>query len=67
MRYQIPLALLIPLLAVLTIVGFAGGLGVIFMVLESYMGEWGVVGLGVTLTAGVPIVASLLQRRLESE
>ena len=67
MKYQFRLALLIPLLAVLTIVVVAGGLGVIFMVLESSFGEWGVIGLGLALTAGVPTVASLLQRQLESQ
>ena len=67
MNYQFRLALLIPLLAVLTIVVFAGGLGVAFMVLESSFGEWGVIGLGLVLTAGVPTVAALLQRRVERE
>ena len=66
MTYQFRLALLIPALAVLTIVVFAGGIGVIFMVLESSFGEWGVIGLGVGLTVGVPSIAALLESRIKS-
>ena len=66
MTHQFRLALLIPALAVLTIVVFAGGIGVIFMVLESSFGEWGVLGLGVGLTVGVPSIAALLESRIKS-
>ena len=65
MTYQFRLALLIPVLAILTIVVFAGGIGVIFMVLESSFGEWGVIGLGTVLTIAVPAVAALLESRLK--
>ena len=59
-------ALLFPLLAVLTIVVYGGGLGVIFMLLnETALGEVGVIILGLVLLIGVPSAAALLQRRLE--
>ena len=64
MRDRMTLAMVIPLLAVLVIVTFAGGLGVIFMLLNSTGAEeWGVVGLGTALVVGVPTVAALLERR----
>ena len=60
------MALLIPLLAVLIVIGFAGGLGIIFMLLnESVLEEWGVVALGMALVVGVPSVAALAQRIVE--
>ena len=58
---------LFPLLAVLTVAAYAGGLGVIFMVLEHYIQEAAVIALGVALVIGVPTAASLLERRLERE
>ena len=59
-------ALLFPLLAVLTIVVYAGGLGVLFMVLhETALKQWAVVILGMVLVIGVPGVAALLQSRLD--
>ena len=67
MTSQIRLAILIPFLAVVTIVVFAGGLGVLFMVLEHEFDEWGVLGLGIALTVGVPVVAALLQKRAENQ
>ncbi len=64
MKDGMTLAMVIPLLAVLVIVIFAGGLGIIFMLLNSTgAGEWGVVGLGTALLVGVPTVAALLERR----
>ena len=59
-------ALLIPLLSVLVIVSFGGGLGVTFMLInETALGEWGVVVLGLALVVGVPAVAALAQRSVE--
>ena len=59
-------ALLFPLLAVLSIVGFAGGLGVVFMLInETAVGEWGVIALGLSLVVGVPTIAALAQRKVE--
>lgn len=66
MTSQIRLAMLIPLLAVVTIVVFAGGLGILFMITESVFHEWGLIGLGLVLTVGVPAAAALLQKRVES-
>ncbi len=64
MKNHMTLAMVIPLLAVLVIVIFAGGLGITFMLLDSTgAGEWGVVGLGTALVVGVPTVAALLERR----
>ncbi|MCI0438056.1 MAG: hypothetical protein L0177_02870 [Chloroflexi bacterium] len=60
------LALLIPMLAVLVIATYAGGLGVIFMLLfETPAHEWAVVTLGLILIIGVPTTAYLLQQRVE--
>ena len=68
MKDRMTLAMVIPLLAVLVIVIFAGGLGVIFMLLHSTgAGEWGVVGLGTALVIGVPTVAALLERRTSQD
>ena len=68
MKERMTMALLFPVLAVLTIVIFAGGLGVIFMLVESTaLGAWGVVLLGMALVVGVPTAAALLQRVVERE
>ena len=57
-------AILFPLLAVLVIVTYAGGLGIVFSVInELIIEEWAVVALGVAITVSVPTVASLLERR----
>ncbi len=64
MKDRMTLAMVIPLLAVLVIVIFAGGLGIIFMLLNhTEAEEWGVVALGTALVIGVPSVAALLERR----
>ena len=66
MTQQMMLAMLFPILAVIVIILFAGGLGILFMVLESIMGnEFGVVILGSALVIGVPSVAYSLQRMVE--
>jgi|AP95_1055475.scaffolds.fasta_scaffold851856_1 hypothetical protein len=66
MSERMRFALLFPLLAVLTIAVYAGGLGVLFMVLyETALEEWAVVILGMVLVIGVPSVAALLQSRLD--
>ena len=62
------MALLFPFLAVLTIVVYAGGLGVIFMLVnETALHEWGVMIIGVALVVGVPSVAALMQKKMERE
>jgi hypothetical protein len=59
-------ALLFPLLSMLVIIGYAGGLGVTFMLVDHYvLEEWGVVIIGMSLVVGVPVAAALLQRALE--
>ena len=64
-------SMLYPILAALLIAIYAGGLGVIFMLLygdpEAHFeaGQWLVVALGTAITVGVPVVAYLLQRKYE--
>ena len=58
-------ALMFPLLAVLIVAAFGGGLGVIFMVLNEEVGKWGVVVLGSALVVGVPVAAAIGQRMVE--
>lgn len=58
-------ALIFPVLAVLIVAAFGGGLGVIFMVLYEEVGQWGVVGLGSALVVGVPVAAAIGQRMVE--
>ena len=62
------LAMVIPLLAIIVIASFAGGLGVIFMLLyASALGKWGVIVLGMILIIGVPVVAYYMERKTEEE
>ena len=61
-------SMLFPILAVLTIVAYAGGLGVLFKVIESTgAGIWGVIVLGTAIVVGVPSVAAFLQNMIEKE
>ena len=56
-----PLPFLLPLLAMLFVVVWAGGFGVIFIVLANAGAEgWGAVIVGLALVVGVPSVAALL-------
>ena len=66
-RNRLDIAMLFPLLAVLTIVGFAGGLGVIFILVETStpLEEWGVIVIGLALVVGVPAIAAFAQRLVE--
>ena len=58
-------AMLFPVLAIITIATFAGGLGVVFMLLNaSALEENGVIVLGSAIVIGVPVVAYLLERRV---
>ena len=67
-RDRLRMAMLFPFLAVITIVAFAGGLGVIFMVLnDAVLEEWAVVILGLAIVIGVPSIAAFLQSRVERE
>ena len=61
MKMNLPLPLLLPLAAALFIAVWAGGLGVIFMVLnDTALEEWGAVIIGMSLVVGIPSVAGLL-------
>ena len=58
-------AMLFPVLAVITIASFAGGLGVVFMLINaSALEEVGVIVLGSAIVVGVPVVAYILERRV---
>mgnify|MGYP000636840585 CR=1 FL=1 len=58
-------AMLFPVLAIITMNTFAGGLGVVFMLLNaSALEENGVIVLGSAIVIGVPVVAYLLERRV---
>ena len=66
MKERITMAVIFPLLSVITIAVFAGGLGVIFMVLnDSALHEWAVIILGMAMVVGVPAAAALMQRYYE--
>lgn len=61
-------SMLFPILAVLTIAAYAGGLGVLFMVIESTaVGIWGVIVLGTAIVVGVPLAAAMFQKMVEKE
>ena len=61
---RVRMAVLFPLLAIMTIVIFGGGLGIIFIFLNDVvMKEWSVVILGMALVIGVPAVAAFLESR----
>lgn len=60
------LAVLFPLLAIAIIAIFAGGLGVVFMLLEHAMhSELGVIVLGMMFVVVVPALAYIAQRAVE--
>ena len=63
MTQRMLLAMLIPILAIVVIIVFAGGLGILFMVMENAMqNEIGVIVLGSAFVVGVPLIAYLLER-----
>ena len=56
-----PLPFMLPLLAMLFVVVWAGGLGTIFVVLaKSGADVWGAVIVGLAVVVGVPSMAALL-------
>jgi uncharacterized protein YybS (DUF2232 family) len=68
MNERLGMSVLFPLLAILLIAVYAGGLGVIFMMLEATgLGEWGPILLGVILVVAVPVLAYMLQQRVERQ
>ena len=59
-------AMLFPILAILCIAGYAGSLGVIFMIIDTTaLEEIGVIALGSALVILVPLVAYMLERNTE--
>ena len=59
-------AMLFPVLAILCIAAYAGGLGVLFMVIETTaLEEIGVIILGASLVILVPLIAYMLERNTE--
>ena len=66
MRERIAMAVIFPLLAIITIVVVAGGLGIAFIALNATaLEEWGVIIFGTALVVGVPTLAAIAQRRVE--
>lgn len=58
------MSMLLPILAILFVVVWGGGLGVIFIVLnETGAREFGAIGIGLGLVVFVPIIAGLLSRQ----
>ncbi|MDA0770790.1 MAG: hypothetical protein BZY79_05785 [SAR202 cluster bacterium Casp-Chloro-G4] len=63
MTQNMMLSIIVPILSLVVIAAFAGGLGVLFIVLEGAMhNEIGVIVLGSALVVGVPLVAFFLER-----
>ena len=55
------MSMLLPIIAVLFVVVWAGGLGVIFILLnETGAGEWGAIVIGLGVVVGVPAIAGFL-------
>ena len=68
MKERILMSTLFPIIIVLFISAFAGGLGILFMYLYStHLEEWAVVILGVLLVVAVPSIAALLQKNIGKE
>lgn len=66
MSQRMLFAMIFPILAVITIAIYAGGLGVIFMVINSTpIHETGVIILGLAILILVPFGAYLVQRAIE--
>ena len=65
---RLAMSALFPLLSVAIIVAYAGGLGVLFILIYgTSLHEWGVIILGVALVVLVPVFAALAQRAVERE
>ena len=68
MKHRMIMSLLFPLLAMIIIAIYAGGLGVIFMLVnETELEEWGVIVLGMVILIGVPTAAAIVQQIVEKE
>ena len=65
---RLGMSALFPLLAMAIIIAYAGGLGVLFILVhETSLHEWGVIIIGVALVILVPTIAALAQRAVERE
>ena len=68
MKHRMLMSMLFPLLAVIVIATYAGGLGVIFMLInETELERWGVIILGMAILIGVPTTAAIVQQIVEKE
>ena len=68
MKHRMLMSMLFPLLAIIVIAAYAGGLGVIFMLIhETGLKQWGVVGLGMVILIAVPTTAAIVQQIVEKE
>ena len=65
MSKEFRFSMLYPLLAVLLIAAYGGGLGVLFIVLYQTIGVGSVIALGTALVILVPTIAYLLTRNEE--
>ena len=68
MKHRMLMSMLFPLVAVIIIATFAGGLGVIFMLInETELEEVGVIILGMAIVVAVPATAAIVQKMVEKE
>ena len=66
MRDRMVMSLLFPLLAAVVIAVYAGGLGVIFMLIyDTSLHEIGVIILGMVILIAVPAAAAIVEHRME--
>ncbi|MCE2464070.1 MAG: hypothetical protein J4F46_09240 [Dehalococcoidia bacterium] len=59
---RLPFPFILPLAAIMFVVIWGGGLGVIFIVLDkkTSLDQWGAVIIGMALVVMVPLIASLI-------
>lgn len=68
MKHRMLMSMLFPLLAVIVIAGYAGGLGVVFILInETKLEEVGVIILGMVILIAVPATAAVVQQIVEKE
>ena len=68
MKHRMLMSMLFPLMAMIVIATYAGGLGVIFMLInETELEELGVIILGMAIVVGVPAAAAIVQQIVEKE
>ena len=61
------MAVLFPILSVMVIAAYAGGLGVLFMVINAAINVWAVVILGTALVILLPAMAAFLESKLQDD